>query len=88
MKEIKLSGRERAVLRYLDWSNGTPGVELLDLVKIDPGDLVDVLNGLMEAGYLETVPYVEQTTITAFRTQMFEVNPSYALDLRAAIRRN
>jgi hypothetical protein len=87
MKEIKLSGRERAVLRYIDWSNGTPGSELLELVKIEPGELVDVLNGLMEVGFIEVVPYADQTAIETFREQNFEVNPSYALELRTALQR-
>jgi DNA-binding MarR family transcriptional regulator len=87
MKHIKLSGRERAVLRYIDWATGTNGDELLDCTKIEPEDLVDVLNGLMEVGYVEMMPYAEHTDLDTFREKTFEVNPSYALELRAAMQR-
>lgn len=85
MKQIKLSGRERAVLRYIDWSTGTPGQEIMENTRIEPDDLVDVINGLMEVGYIEMVPYADKTTVETFREKTFEVNPSYALELRAAM---
>lgn len=85
MKQIKLTGRERSVLRYIDWNMGTKGVELLDCTKLEPDDLVDVLNGLMDVGYVEMVPYAEHTDVETFREKMFEVNPGYALELRAAM---
>lgn len=87
MKQIKLTGRERSVLRYIDWNSGTRGDELLDLTKLEPEDLVDVLNGLMEVGYVEVVPYAHQTSIETFREKTFEVNPGYALELKAAMMR-
>jgi hypothetical protein len=87
MKQIKLSGRERTVLRYIDWTGGTQGDELLDSTRLEADDLVSVLNGLMEVGYVEMVPYGEQTSEESFRQQMFEVNPSYAMELRAAMSR-
>ena len=87
MKQIKLTGRERSVLRYVDWNLGTPGAELLDCTRLEPDDLVDVLNGLMEVGYIEMAPYAERTDAASFREKVFEVNPGYALELRAAMRR-
>jgi hypothetical protein len=87
MKQIKLSGRERSVLRYVDWSVGTKGSELLEATKIQPEDLVDVLNGLMSVGYMEMVPYAEATDVKTFHEKMFEVNPSYALELKSAMQR-
>lgn len=86
MKQIKLTGRERSVLRYIDWNMGTKGVELLDCTKLEPDDLVDVLNGLMEVGYVEMVPYAHHTDTETFREGTFEVNPGYALELRSAMR--
>ena len=85
MKQIKLSGRERSVLRAIDFSTGTTGEELLDRTKLEAADLVDVLNGLMTVGYAQMVPYAEHTTEATFRGEMFEVNPSYALQLREAL---
>ena len=87
MKEIKLSGRERTVLRAIDFSTGSSGGEILDHTRLEPEDLVDVLNALLSAGYAEAVPYAETTALETFRGSMFEVNPSYALDLREAMAR-
>lgn len=86
MKQIKLSGRERAVLRYLDWATGTLGEELAEATRMEPEDLVDVLNALLEAGYVELVPYAAQTDVTHYAKQKFEVNPGYALELKSAMR--
>jgi hypothetical protein len=85
MKQIKLSGRERSVLRVLDFSTGNSGEELLDYSRLQPEDLIDVLNGLMDTGYMEMVPYAEHTDEATFRAAKFEVNPSYAQELRAAM---
>jgi hypothetical protein len=85
MKQIKLSGRERSVLRVLDFTTGNSGEELLDYSRLAPEDLVDVLNGLMDVGYMEMVPYAEHTSEATFRTATFEVNPSYSQELRAAM---
>lgn len=87
MKEIKLSGRERTVLRYIDWATGTIGSELKDTTRLEAEDLVAVLNGLMEVGYIETEPYSEQTNEGTYAETTFEVNPSYALELKAAMSR-
>ena len=85
MKIIKLSGRERSVLRAIDFSTGTPGEEILERTRLSPEDLVDLLNGLLSAGYAEVVPYAESTTIETVCTSVFEVNPSYVFDLRQAM---
>jgi DNA-binding MarR family transcriptional regulator len=87
MKEIKLSGRERTVLRYIDWATGTPGCELLEATRLEAEDLVAVLNGLLEVGYIETEPYADQTDERTLVETNFEVNPSYALELKAAMAR-
>ena len=87
MKQIKLSGRERAVLRAIDFSTGTLGQDLLEHTGLQAEDLVDILNGLMEVGYAEVVPFSEHTSLETFATSTFEVNPSYALELREAMKR-
>jgi hypothetical protein len=87
MKQIKLSGRERAVLRAIDFSTGTLGQDLLEHTRLQAEDLVDILNGLMEVGYAEVVPFSEHTSLETFATSTFEVNPSYALELREAMKR-
>jgi hypothetical protein len=85
MKQIKLSGREKAVLRYMDWATGSKGAELQETTKLDAEDLVAVLNGLMEVGYVEMVPYADQTDAATYAEKMFEVNPGYSLELKEAM---
>ena len=85
MKQIKLSGRERTVLRAIDFSTGTVGSDLLERTKLQAEDLVDILNGLMTVGYAEVRPYAESTSVETFRDSMFDVNASYALQLREAL---
>ena len=85
MKQIKLTGRERSVLRVLDFAAGNTGGELLESSRLEPDDLVSVLSGLMGPGYLEATPYAEEATEETFRTARFDINPSYAQELRAAM---
>ena len=85
MKQIKLTGRERSVLRVLDFSTGNTGDELLASSRLEPEDLVDVLNGLMGPGFLEVMPPAEETTVETFRESRFDINPSYAQELRAVM---
>lgn len=87
MKQIKLTGRERTVLRHIDFATGTPGDELLERTRLEPEDLVATVNGLLQVGYAEIEPYAEQTDEATFRTVLFGVNPSYAQQLREAMAR-
>ena len=88
MKKIKLTGRELAVLRAIDYANGNTGAEIAERTHIEPEDIIDILNGLCDVGYLETVPPVEKVTPANYAGAHFELNPSYALDLKEAMRRN
>ncbi len=88
MKQIKLSGREQAVLRAIDYSVGSTGAEIHGATHIDTEELADILNGLCEVGYVEVFPHAERVNAATCATSRFEVNPSYALDLKAALRRN
>lgn len=87
MKQIKLTGRERTVLRHIDFATGTIGEDLLEQTRLEPEDLVSTINGLMQVGYAEMEPYAEETDEATFRTVTFGVNPSYALQLRDAMAR-
>ena len=62
MKQLKLSGRELAVLRSIDYASGSTGTEIRERTAIDGSDLVDILNGLAEVGYVETFPLVDPVT--------------------------
>ena len=86
-KVIKLSGREAGVLRTIGFGLGVPGSELLERMQMAEDELVDVLNALLDAGYVETESMKERVGMEDFVKETFEVNPSYAGDLKAATRR-
>jgi hypothetical protein len=88
MKQIKLSGREQAVLRAIDYSTGSTGDEIREKTNIDGGDLADILNGLCDAGYVEVIPLAEHITAENYAASRFDVNPSYAQELKIALRRS
>ncbi len=87
MKQIKLSGREMAVLRAIDYATGNTGKEIQERTQIDGNDVADVLNGLYEVGYVEAFPPVEPVTYLNYGDTRFEINPSYAQELKVAMRR-
>jgi hypothetical protein len=87
MKQIRLTGRERAVLRGVDISVGSTGEELLEYSRFAPDDLVAVLNSMLSPGYMEMVPYAEEATLENFRAARFDINPSYAAEIREAMAR-
>ncbi len=87
MKQIKLSGKEMAVLRSIDSAAGSTGTEILERTQIDQSDLADVLNGLYDVGYIEAFPPVEPITYLNYGATRFEINPSYFLDLKNAMKR-
>lgn len=87
MRKMKFSGRETAVLRAIDFATGTPGADIMAATFMDSDELLSVLNGLLDVGYIETSPACEHVSDEAFLQTCFEVNPAYAHDLRAAIAR-
>ncbi len=87
MRRIKLSGRERAVLKSIGFAEGAPGAELLEHTQMPPDDMTDVLNALLGAGYVESKPYREQVSVTEMRETNFEVNPGYVHELRESMAR-
>lgn len=87
MKQIKLSGREMAILRSIDYASGSTGTEIQERTQMESTDIADVLNGLYDVGYVETFPPVEPITHLNFAETRFEINPSYALQLKQAMKR-
>ncbi|HWB59734.1 MAG TPA: hypothetical protein VG733_09585 [Chthoniobacteraceae bacterium] len=87
MRKIKLSGREAAVVRCIDFTSSTPGLEIRDRTHMDTEDLVDILNGLLDAGFVETHPISDKVAPEKFDETLFEVNPAYVQELRVATRR-
>ena len=88
MKLLKFSGREASVLRAIDFTTGTLGAEVVVKTRIDPQEALDILNGLLDAGYIETNPpqqnHVERSS---FYWTMFEVNPAFIHQLRKSVAR-
>lgn len=87
MRDIKLSGREAAVVRAIGFAESMLGAEILDSTRMEPEDVGDTLNGLIAAGFIETIPYAEQIDLAEMPTTAFEVNPAYVHELRVAIAR-
>jgi len=86
-RPIKLTGRESGVLRAIGFGLGIRGGELCERLQMAPEDLVDVLNTLLDAGFVETTSMRENIGLDDFEIEEFEVNPSYAGDLKEAMRR-
>ncbi len=87
MRQIKLSGREQAVIRAIDFANGSTGEEIQERTHIDTADLADLLHGLCDVGYVETFPPTDPITSANCALLRFETNPAYAQELKAALRR-
>lgn len=85
MREVRLSGREVAVVRALGFAESMLGAEILDATRMELEDASDTLNGLIAAGLVETIPYSEQIDLAEMPATAFEVNPAYVHELRQAI---
>jgi DNA-binding MarR family transcriptional regulator len=83
MKTLKFSGREISILRAIDFATGTIGAEILVKTRIDAQDALDILNALLDAGFIETnPPQMDHVQLAVFYHTIFEVNPAYAHELR------
>lgn len=87
MREIKLSGREAAVIRAIGFAVGVGGQDLIDATRIEPDQLVEILNAMISSGLVESTPYVEATTVETLAATEFETNPSFTNELKRAIGR-
>ena len=87
MRVIRLSGREASVVRAIGFADAALGSEIQDITRMQPEDVADVLNTLIAAGFVESIPYTEAISLTEFPVTSFEVNPAYSHELRDAIQR-
>lgn len=85
MRDIRLSGREVAVVRAIGFAESMLGAEILDFTHMEPEDVGDTLNGLIAAGFVETIPYAEQVDLAEMPATAFEINPAYVHELRVAV---
>jgi hypothetical protein len=88
MRTIKLSGRELSVVRAIGFTNSMLGAEIQDYVRMESDDVTDVLNSLMAAGFVESIPYLEQIELAEMPVTAFEVNPAYTHELKRTLIRN
>ena len=83
----KLNGREAGLLRGIGFGIGVTGEDLMERMQMSAEDLCDVLNTLLDIGYVETASMKERVTVEELGKENFEINPSYASDLKQALRR-
>ncbi len=85
MRRIKLSGREMSLIRAIGFGIGATGEELLAVTSYDPPDLTDMLNGMMNAGFIITEPYLIEISEEALTAVKFEVNGAYSHELKKSM---
>jgi hypothetical protein len=87
MRFIKLTGREATVIRAIGFTESMLGAEIQDFTRMELEDVTDTLNGLMAAGFVESIPYYEEVQLAEMPVTAFELNPAYVHDLKQAIQR-
>ncbi|PZR77095.1 MAG: hypothetical protein DLM73_00470 [Chthoniobacterales bacterium] len=87
MRHIKLSGREATVVRAIGFTEAMMGAEIQDCTHMEIEDVTDILNSLMSAGFIETVPFHEEVQLAEMPVTAFEINPAYIHELRQALYR-
>jgi hypothetical protein len=87
MRSIKLTGREATVVRAIGFTESMLGAEIQDFTHMELEDVTDTLNGLMAAGFVESVPYCEEVQLAEMPVTAFEINPSFVHELKHAIQR-
>ena len=85
MRCIKLTGREATVVRAIGFTDSMLGLDIQDVTKMQLDDITDVLNGLMSAGFVESIPYREEVEMAEVVATAFELNPAYSHDIRRAL---
>ena len=87
MRSIKLTGREATVVRAIGFTESMLGAEIQDFTHMELEDVTDTLNGLMAAGFIESVPYCEEVQLAEMPVTAFELNPAFVHELKHAIQR-
>jgi hypothetical protein len=87
MRNVKLTGREASILRAIGFTEAALGAEIQDYTHMEFEDITDTLNGLLAAGFVESIPYSEEVQLAEMPVTAFEVNPSYVHELRQALAR-
>jgi len=76
-----------AMIRAIGFGMGASGQELLDANRVELEDLADILNGMMNAGFVITTPQFLHINPGDLPATQFEVNPAYAREIRNVLYR-
>jgi hypothetical protein len=87
-RQIKLNGREQTMMRTIGFGLGVTGHEIQERMNLEADELVDILNSLLSTGFVETASMKDQVNHSNFLSESYEINPSYANDLRDAMKRS
>jgi hypothetical protein len=85
VRTIKLTGREATVVHAIGFTQSMLGAEIQDYTRMESEDVTDTLNGLLAAGFIESIPYHEQVPLAEMPVTAFEINPAYTHDLKRAL---
>jgi hypothetical protein len=85
VRAIKLTGREASVVRAIGFTESMLGAEIQDLTRMELEDITDTVNGLIAAGFVESIPYSEEVQMADMPATAFELNPAYVHELRQAL---
>ena len=72
-------------MRAIGFTDSMMGLDIQDVTKMQLDDITDVLNGLMSAGFVESIPYKEEVELAEVVATAFELNPAYSHDIRRAL---
>jgi hypothetical protein len=87
MRQIRLTGREASVMRAIGFTESMLGAEIQDYTRMELEDVTDTLNGLIAAGFVESIPYCENVDLASMPATAFEANPAYVHELKEALQR-
>ncbi len=85
VRSIKLTGREATVVKTIGFTDSMLGSDIQDMTKMELEDVADTLNGLMSAGFIESIPYKDEVPLAEIVATAFELNPAYSHDIRRAL---
>ena len=76
------------MMRSIGFGMGITGSEIQERMALPDDEIVDILNTLMGMGYIETMTMKDRVTLADYATENFEINPSYATEIRLSMKRN
>jgi hypothetical protein len=87
MRNINFTGREAAIVRAIGFTEAQLGAEIQDSTNMEAEDITDTLNGLLSAGFVQSVPYREEVPMADMPATAFEINPAYCKGVQQALSR-